>query len=364
MILRSFIYPIGYSIIFIAGSCSNRETAVQSTETFPVTYPFIRDTSYTHDYVADIQSVQNVELRSRVSGYVETIHVDEGQSVKAGQLLFTISSQEYKQQVAKAKASLSSAVADAKASELEVNNIKHLVSKNVVSESELKLAEAKLEALKARIEEAKAEEANAELQLSFAQVKAPFSGVINRIPNKAGSLVEDGTLLTTLSNNTEVFAYFNVSEIDYLNIVSGSKSGKKQDAFLVLANNESHKFKGVIETVEGEVDRSTGNIAFRARFPNPELLLKHGSAGKVRLLNKVTHALLVPQKSTFEIQDNVYVYVIDEDNTAKLRRFIPKLRIPHFFVVESGLTTADRILYEGIQQVKEGDVVEPQLVEL
>jgi membrane fusion protein (multidrug efflux system) len=345
-------------------SCARTEESAGSYDTFAATYPLLKDTSYSHDYVADIQSVQNVEIRSRVSGYIESIHADEGAFVKAGQLLFTVSSQEYKQELLKAKAMLSSAIADTRASEMEVNNVKRLVEKNVVSESELKLAQAKLEALQARVEEAKAQVANAELQLSFAQVRAPFSGVINRIPNKIGSLVEDGTLLTSLSDNNEVFAYFNVSEIDYLDIVANETPGSNKEAFLILANNQPHRYSGKIETVEGEVDKSTGNIAFRARFSNPDLLLKHGSTGKVRLFNKITQALLVPQKSTFEIQDNVYVFVIDQNNTIKLRSFTPKLRIPHFYVVESGLTSNDRILYEGIQQVKEGDVVNPQVIQM
>lgn len=322
----------------------------------------ITDTTYTSEYVADIHSLQNVELRARVKGYIEKIHVDEGQSVKAGQLLFHISSQEYKQEVMKAKAMLTSAIADAKVAEVDLNNVKILVNKNVVSKSELEMAQAKLDAFLAKIEEAKAHEANALLQLSFTEVRAPFSGVINRIINKAGSLIDEGTLLTTLSDNHEVFAYFNVSETDYLDLVEQGKEDKRYGVELIMANHRPHPYKGVIETVEGEVDKSTGNIAFRARFKNPELVLKNGSTGKIKLNHEIKNALLIPQKSTFEIQDNLYVYTIDDNHTVQLRSIQPSLRIPHLYVIEAGLSTKDKILYEGIQRVKEGEQIKPNML--
>jgi RND family efflux transporter MFP subunit len=352
------------SISLFLFACSSGREGYSEKETFLVTNPIVSDTTYTSEYVADIHSLQNVELRARVKGYIEKIHVDEGQSVNAGQLLFTISSQEYKQEVIKAKAMLTSAIADAKVAEVDLNNVKILVNKNVVSNSELEMAQAKMDAFQAKIEEAKAHEANAILQLSFTEVRAPFSGVINRIINKAGSLIDEGTLLTTLSDNHEVFAYFNVSETDYLNLVEQGKEDKKYGVELIMANHRPHPHKGVIETVEGEVDKSTGNIAFRARFKNPEFVLKNGATGTIKLDHEIEKAMLIPQKSTFEIQDNLYVYVIDDKNMVQLRSIKPTLRIPHLYVVETGLTTKDRILYEGIQRVKEGDLIEPEALSM
>lgn len=345
-------------------SCNNADRAETESETFSVTFPIAKDTVFSREYVADIHAVQNVEIRSRVSGFIEGIHADEGQHVKVGQLLFSISSHEYKQELLKAKAALTSILAEARAAELEVHNVSNLFNKKLVSESELNLSQAKLEALQANVEEAKAQVSNSELQLSFAEIKAPFTGVLNRIPNKVGSLVEDGTLLTTLSDNREVFAYFNVSERDYLDIASNGNVENKKPVSLSLANGSAHKFKGVIETVEGEVDRSTGNIAFRARFPNPDGLVKHGSTGSVKLTTSIGQAILVPQKSTFEIQDNVYVYVVDDENKVHLRSFKPKLRLPHFYVVESGLSIRDKIVYEGIQRVKEGDQIQVSVIQM
>ena len=342
-------------------SCSSGNSDKEVKEKFLVTNPIRKDTLYTNAFVADIHSLQNVEIRARVRGFVEDIHVDEGQYVKAGQLLFSISSQEYAQEVLKMKAMLASAIADAKAAEVDLKNVKTLVDKNVVSKSDLEMTQAKLDAFNAKIEEAKAHESSSNLQLSFTKIRAPFSGVINRIPNKVGSLIGEGTLLTTLSDNKEVFAYFNVSEKEYLNFISRKDANDQIEVSLELANNKLHPYKGKIEIIEGEVDKSTGNIAFRARFPNPELVLKHGSSGKIQLTTQIPDALLVPQKATFEIQDNLYVYVVDDKNVVKLRSIKPSFRIPHFYLLESGLSVNDRIIYEGLQRVQEGDEIIPEV---
>ncbi|MFO0792946.1 MAG: efflux RND transporter periplasmic adaptor subunit [Candidatus Brocadiaceae bacterium] len=329
-----------------------------------VTNPTVMDTTYTNDYVADVHSLQHIELITRVKGYIEKIHVDEGEIVKAGQILFSISRQEYEVDLQKAKAMLKSAIADAKAARLDLQNVKILVEKSIVSKTELNMARAKLDALHAKVDEAKSYEASAELNLSYTVIKAPFDGIIDRIPNKVGSLVDEGTLLTTLSDNKKVFAYFNVSEKEYLDFTTLIDSEKKNDVTFVLANNQIHRYKGCIETVAGKIDKNTGSIAFRACFPNPNLLLKQGSSGKVRIAKEEKNALIIPQKATFEIQDKIYVFTVDSDNTVKMRSIVPKLRIPHLYVIESGLSSDDRIIYEGIQQAKEGDKIIPEVISM
>ncbi|MGN6647759.1 MAG: efflux RND transporter periplasmic adaptor subunit [Cytophaga sp.] len=333
-------------------------------EKYTVTRPIIIDTVYYIDYVSDIHSVKNVEIRSRVKGYVESILVDEGKSVKKGQILFRISDQEYKEEVLKAKANLKNAIAEAKSAELNLQNVKVLVDKNVVSKTELDMAHAKLDALNANIEEAKSHEVSAQLKLSFTEVRAPFDGIIDRIPNKVGSLIDEGTLLTTLSDNSEVFAYFNVSEKEYLDFTSDQSGSYSKAVSLILANNEQFNYEGQVETIEGEFDNSTGSIAFRARFPNPDKVLKHGSTGKIRLKRSIQNALVIPQKSTFEIQDRMFVYVVGKDNIAQMRSVQPKLRIPHLYIMESGITANDKFIYEGIQDVREGMEIAPEFVSL
>jgi membrane fusion protein (multidrug efflux system) len=231
------------------------------------------------------------------------------------------------------------------------------VDKKIVSKTELEKAEVNFDAANAKIDEAKANEASANINLSLAEIKAPFDGTINRIPFKTGSLIDEGTLLTSLSNNKEVYAYFNVSEEEYLEYTTLKENAEKGNITLLLANGQPHKYHGSIETIDGEFDKNTGNIAFRAKFPNPDLVLKHGSSGKVQLGNTLKNALLIPQKTTFEIQDKLYVFVIDANNIVKQRNIIIKQRLPHLYVIESGLSANDKIIYEGIQNLKEGDKI-------
>ncbi|MFO0478220.1 MAG: efflux RND transporter periplasmic adaptor subunit [Bacteroidota bacterium] len=351
---KAFMLSCMCVVLFAA--CSSEKETKSEEEKFSVTTPIVMDTVYTNEYVADIHSVQNVEIRARVKGYIEAIHVDEGKLVKAGQLLFSISNKEYKEALIRAKASLKSAIAEAKSAEVDLQNAKTLVDKNVVSKTNLELAQSKLDAANAKIEEAKSDEANALLNLSFTEIKAPFDGIINRIPNKIGSLIDEGTLLTSISDNQEVFAYFNVSEKEYLDFITKPKQDKQQ-VELVLANGQLHKQKGVVETIDGEFDKTNGNIAFRARFSNPDGILKHGSSGKVRLRTELKNAMIISQKSTFEIQEINYVFVVDKDNVVHMKSFVPKFRLPSLYVVESGLLPTDKIIYEGIQRVKEGDKI-------
>jgi len=348
--------------LVLIGACTTAETKEQK-EKYLVAHPLITDTSFTKEYVADIHAMHNVEIRAKVKGFIENIYVDEGKPVKAGQIIFSISNHHYKEELSKSKALLNSAIADAKGAELEVKNIQALLAKKIVSNAELQMAEAKLEAAKAKIEEAKANEATALLNLSLTKIKAPFDGVINRIPNKIGSLIDEGTLLTDFSNNKEVLAYFHVSESEYLNITAANTaSSHNNEVELIMANNQLFPNKGKIETVESEIDKATGNIAFRARFNNPNELLKHGSSGKIIIKKEIKKAMLIPQKSTFEIQDNIYVFVLDNNNIVHMRRILPKLRMQNVYILESGLGADEKIVLEGIQLVKEGDKILTQLI--
>lgn len=334
-------------------SCTQGNADTHEKETFQVSVPLVTDTTYTKDYVADIHAVQHVEIRSRLEGFIESIHVDEGQSVKKGQLLFTLSSQEFRDEVYKASAILKSMIADLKAKEVDLRNVKNLVKNKVVSETELEIAQAQVDALRAKVDEAKAFESSAKLKLSFTEIRAPFDGILDRIPRKKGSLISEGELLTFLSNVHEVIAYFNLSEREYLDYVHAEK--EKQTVRLALVNGDMHPYPGVVEPADGQVDKNTGNIAFRARFKNPDHVVKHGSSGKVILEKEIKNAMLIPQKSTFEIQDKIFVYIVDENNIARQATIDPILRIPHFYVLQSGLKPTDKILYEGVQRVRDGD---------
>lgn len=345
-------------------SCKQNGTpASAKPESFKVVTPHMLDTVFIKEYVADIHSLRNVEIRTRVKGFIEKIHVDEGKPVRGGQLLFTLGGRELKENVLRAKAVLKSLIAELKVAEVELKNTRLLAEKKVVASTELEMAIARKEAVDAKIEEAKATLAIAHLNLSFAEIRAPFDGVINRIPFKTGSLVDEGELLTTLSNNKEVFAYFNVSEKEFFDFIQKDSRGKMADVSLLMANNEMFPYQGKVETVENEIDKTTGNVAFRARFNNPELILKHGASGKIQVREELKNALVIPQKSTFEIQDKIYVFVVDGSNTIRVRNVIPKLRLTHLYVIDSGLSIQDKVLFEGIQQVKEGIKISPTVLQ-
>lgn len=350
-------------IIITAGiiSCSSTEgKSVDQTGTYRVINPVVTDTTYQEEYVAEIHALQNIEIRTRVKGFIEQIHVDEGKTVREGQLLFTLSSRSFREDLLKANAQYKSAQAELKAVKVEVKNTRILVDKGIVSKSELEVVVAKKEAVQARIEEANAAITLAKLNLSFTEVRAPFAGVINRIPNKRGSLVEEGTLLTTLSNNKEVFAYFNFSESDYLNFIRSNHKHQDQKVDLKLANNTIYEHKGNVEVSESEFDPTSGNIAFRARFPNPQMLLKHGGNGKVIVTKSLNNAILVPQRSTFEIQDKIFVYVVNDKKVIRQQPIVPKMRIPHFYVIEKGISPNETIVYEGVENLRDGQKIKSQ----
>lgn len=341
----------------------NPEKQPEAVDTHEVINPIVKDTSYVSEYVAEIQSVKYVEVRSRIKGHIEKIHVDEGQAVKEGQPLFTLSFMEFEKELQKAHAAHKSAQADLKAAEVELSNVKRLREKNIVAEGEFEVAKAKVEALRADMEEAAANQEQVALNLSFAHIKAPFNGFVNRIPNKVGSLIADGDMLTSISDNRDVFAYFNLSEIDYLNYVS-ARDKQADKVSLKLANQTLYPHSGKIEMIESEFDHATGNIAFRARFPNPDALLKHGSNGKVVINKQLTNALLIPQKSTFEIQDKLYVFVVDKDDTLRQRNIVPRMQLTDFYVVESGLSPNEKIVYEGVENAKDGSKITPVPIDL
>src|SRR5690606_19020154 len=214
------------------------------------------------------------------------------QEVKKGQLRFSISDAEYRAELAKAKAVLSNVIAETKAAELETERVKLLVEKKVVAESELDVAKARLLAAEAKIDEARSAEANAERRLSYTEVRAPFNGIIDRIPLKTGSLINEGSLFTTVSDTREVYTYFSVSETEYLRYTKSQAKGADhyEKVQPELADGTRYHHAGTIETIAGEFEENTGSIAFRARFPNPDKPLKHGASGKIKLSSELDSA--------------------------------------------------------------------------
>ncbi len=346
--MKKTLWVIGLSSIVLLTACNSKVVEKKEEGKYSVTSPLMIDTCYFKDYVAQIQSIKKIEIRPKIEGYIETVNVDEGQHVNAGQVLFTIRPKEYQAELLKANA-------EAKTAEIELQNTKILDDGKVVSPTEMEVAKAKLEATKA-------EQTIAEINLSYTKIVAPFDGFIDRLYFKAGSLVDNSSLLTTLSNNTEVYAYFNVSEVEYLNYKNHQSNDDSKNVSLILANNHEFDHKGIIQTIAQEFDNNTGNISFRAKFPNPDLLLKNGETGKVQMKIDIKNALIIPQKATYDIQDKIYVYVLDENNTLKSRNITVKQSLSNLYIVESGLNVNDKILLEGLQLVKDEDKIVPNYI--
>jgi membrane fusion protein (multidrug efflux system) len=329
--------------IFIYSSCESKESHHEEERTFPVTSPVKMDTSFMKEYVCQIHSIQHIELRAQERGYLEKIFVDEGQTVKEGQLLFKIMPRLYQAELQKAQAEVNFA-------EIEYENTKNLADSDIVSPTELAMARAKYE-------KAQAELSLAKVHLDFTEIRAPFDGIIDRFHVRQGSLIEEGELLTHLSDNSEMWVYYNVPEAEYLDYMTEVDRDSSIAVQLMMANNKIFGQKGVMQTIEADFNHETGNIQFRATFPNPKRLLRHGETGNILMTVPLQDALLVPQKATFETLDKKFVFVIDKENKVRQREITIGQEIPHLFTVTAGLKEDDRILLEGIRLVRENDEI-------
>ncbi len=311
---------------------------------YPATSAFVTDTVVQRDYVSQIRSVQHIELRALEEGYLQDVYVDEGQHVKEGQLLFRIRPVLFQAEVEKAKAEVDYA-------EIEYNNTKALADSSVVSPNELAMS-------KARLAKAKAKLSTAQAHLAFTEIRAPFNGIVGRFHVRKGSLLDGGDLLTELSDNSEMWVYFNVPEAEYLAYTRSKEAGHGTKVRLLMADSEFFDQAGEITAIESDFDNKTGNIAFRATFPNPKGLLRHGQTGNILMTADLNNVLLVPQKATFEILDHRYLYVIDKDSVLHARRIAIGPELQHLFVVSEGLEKGERFLLEGLRKVKDKDKVE------
>ncbi len=363
--MQSYSGIVALFISTLLAACSAKSEKKQETSapTLPVIQLIKQEATLDRDYASNLEAVQNVEVRARVAGYLDKIAVDEGQPVHKGQLLFQLNPTEFQVEVDRAQSSLESAMAEKQSAEVEMGRVKLLVDKNVISPSELKLSKAKMETANAAINGAKAALNKARFHVSLTSIRAPFDGVINRIPFKRGSLIDEGALLTSISDLRQMYAYFNVSEKEYLSFIKKRRDPEKatvREVDLLLADDSPYPYKGKIETTETEFEDNSGTIAFRATFPNPKRLLRHGATGKIRLTTDVDDAVLVPQKAVFEVQDKNFVYVVDASNKVKARSFVPSSRVDQLYIVQSGLEPGDRIVYEGIQSLKDGMTITPK----
>ncbi|WP_175487009.1 efflux RND transporter periplasmic adaptor subunit [Zunongwangia mangrovi] len=342
--MSRFLMIVSLCAMFLGMGCESHKEKKEKNSRYLVTSPLRKDTLVTNQYVAQIQSIRNIEVRAQERGYLEDIFVDEGQSVKKGQLMFKIMPKIYKAELQRAKA-------EAHFAQIEYENTKQLADSNVVAPNELAMA-------KAKFEKAKAEQSLAQVHLEFTDIRAPFDGIVDRLHLKLGSLVEEGELLTSLSDNSDMWVYYNVPEAEYLDYQQAVHEDDTTKVELLMANNQVYKHDGYVQTIEGEFNNETGNIAFRASFPNPEGLLRHGETGSVLTQVPFNNSLLIPQKATFEVLSKHYVYVVNEDHKIESREISLAGELPHIYAISDGISEDDTILLEGLRKVREGDEIE------
>lgn len=335
----------------LTGSATPAADDAEHTEhdsTLQVTEPLRRDVVIARQYVAQVRANQHIELRALERGYVQEVTVKEGELVQPGRPLFKIQPLTY-------LAELRRAQAEGEVARLEYENTKRLANSQIVSQTELQLS-------KAKFDKAQAEVSLAQAHLGFTEIHAPFAGLVDRLEVRKGSLAEEGDLLTTLSDNSQMWVYFNVPEVEYLEYSTEPGRLVGQTVMLTLANGKPYDHPGRITAIEAAFNNETGTIAMRADFPNPDRLLRHGQTGNVQIDVPIAGALLIPQKSTFEVLDHHYVFVLGENDVVEQRRVRLAGEMEDLFLVSDGLTEHDRIVFEGLRQARNGKKAEYRVV--
>lgn len=329
----------------------------------------------TKDYMGSIEGKVNVELRPQVEGILQEIYVDEGDFVKAGQALFKIDASAYNEVYNNALANENVEKAKLKNAKLEIDRLKPLIDNEVIAPVQLETAKSNYEVAKASLAKASAAVGSAKINVDFTIIKAPVSGYIGRIPKRVGNLVSksDKEPLTYLSDVSEVYVYFAMSESDYLHF---SKAQNKTNdslvnetslgtllphASLILADGIEYKEKGKIDAISGQINKSTGAISLRASFPNSEDLMRSGNTGTIKIQETRKNVILIPQEITTNIQDKTFVHLLDPENTVILREIKISGTADKNFIVSDGLKRNDIVVKTGFNKLSEGMRVTPQI---
>ncbi|MCV2484616.1 efflux RND transporter periplasmic adaptor subunit [Flavobacterium sp. SH_e] len=365
VIITSFILAL------VLSSCADKNQAPTAPPppVLPVLAITSANTTTDNEYPASIQGTVDVEIRPQVSGNLDRIYVDEGAYVSKGQTLFKINERPFREQLNNALASLHAAEAALINANLEVDKLTPLVQNKVVSDYQLKTAKASQKIAAANIEQAKAMVGSAKINLGYTNVTAPVSGYIGRLPKKQGSLVSASDIepLTTLSDVHEVFAYFSLSETDFINFKSkyagnslGDKIKKLPPVNLILADNNDYPKTGKIDMVDGQFDKTTGAITLRATFPNTNGTLRSGNTGRIRLGLNHDDAILVPQSATVEMQDKVFVFTVGKDNKVTKMPITVVGKSGTNYLIKEGVKTGDQIVLSGIDKLQDGQAIQPE----
>jgi membrane fusion protein (multidrug efflux system) len=370
--LSAFIIPS----LLILSSCGGNKGTANTTGTQVMDFPVItikpQSITLNNSYPSTIEGEQNIEIRPKVEGFIEKIYVDEGATVRVGQPLFLINAPQYEQGVRSARAAIQIAEANVNSAQMEVNKIRPLVEKKIISNYQLESAQFSLESQQAQLARTKADLVNATTNLGYTTITSPVNGVIGTLPYKIGSLVSSNTPqpLTVVSNITNIYAYFSINEKEVLELTGQFNGSSSRTSLaemplvsLILANGTQFPHPGKIETTSGLINTSTGSISVRASFPNPNSIIRSGSSGVVTIPVSYDSVIVIPQKSTYEIQGKRFVYNVQEDGSV-ISKPITVLNNSdgQFFIVTEGLAVDDKIVLEGLATLREGLVIQPVTV--
>ena len=360
----SFILAVLGLTLF--GSCQrgsdSRQAPAKEYRTIEVA---LQDTHLDKVYPATIKGQEDIEIRPRIDGFIEEIYIDEGSVVKKGQPLFKIDSPETEKEYISAKAAVESAKATVSTARLDVDRLEPLAKNGVLSEVRLKNARNAYESATAALAQAEAALKNAAATRSWTVITSPVEGMAGTIPYRRGSLVNSQNVLTTVANTGKVYAYFSINEKDYMEICAKMQGATPADvvknmpeATLRLNNGETYPENGVVETVAGIVNTSTGSVNLRAAFPNSDNRLRSGLSGKIILPYEIRNVYVIPQEATFALQDRIMVYLVQDDNSVKAKAIsaIP-LSDGRHYAVTAGLADGDKIVASGVATLSEGTVI-------
>ncbi|MDQ8004755.1 MAG: efflux RND transporter periplasmic adaptor subunit [Pedobacter sp.] len=370
-LFNEWIILLVVAIVLFLSSCSTepKQMALAPAPMLPVATLATGEQQTFVDYPAAIQGTTDVEIRPQIAGAIEKIYVNEGQMVSKGQLLIQISELPFKAQLNNSKAALQAAQAAVLNAQLEVDKLTPLVQSKVVSDFQLKTAKTTYQIALANVEQAKANVNSAQINLGYTQIKAPSSGYIGRLPKKQGSLVSpsDPEALTQLSDVNQVYAYFSLSENDFINFNAKYEGNSVADRIshlpavsLVLADQSLYPVKGKIDMINGQFDKTTGAITLRAVFANSKGVLRSGNTGKIRLGLSHDNTILVPQSATVEMQDKIFVFSVGKDNKVSKVAITIDGKNGTDYLIKDGLKSGDQIVLSGLDKLQDGQLIQPE----
>ena len=355
------------AVALLLASCGNKGNMKMGDNEYPVVTIGSQNAQLQTTYPATIKGVQDVQIRPKVSGFITKVCVQEGQAVKAGQLLFVIDNTTYQAAVRQAQASVNSAKSQLNTAKLTYENSQKLFKSNVIGSYELQSSQNSYETAMAAVAQAKAALASAQETLGFCYVKSPANGVVGSLPYKVGALVSAGSVdaLTTVSDVATVEVYFSVNEKDILDLTKTAGSthaaiSAYPPVKLLLSDGTTYKHPGKVTKVSGVIDAATGSVSMIARFPNPERLLKSGGSGTIVVPRDNSNAIVIPQTVTTEVQNKIFVYTVGKDNKVKYTEItVDPQNDGNHYVVTGGLHVGDRIVTKGITSLTDGMEIKP-----